>query len=163
MGRPPFITSEEIEKTLKVGHTYIMRHRRAFGAIRLGHRTWRFPPDAVERYLHACKQEETRLRDTVPVRQEDPEPPPDQPLYLSDKRRGRKGRSGNPDQISIDRDPRITAILARLDGKKLSRSKSPLAPGSPGRLGTQMKRKDYLEEDWPMPRNGPICRWKPSR
>jgi len=113
-----YITSKEIEDQLQVSHTFVRRHRQEFGGIRLGHRTWRYPPDAVELYLNAHKQKEAHVRHTVAIRQEDPGPPADQ-------NGGRKGRGRNPDPVFDNRDPRHLAIVSRLESKRLPRFKGP--------------------------------------
>ncbi len=111
-----FITSKEIESRLKVSYKFVILHRQELGGFRLGHRTWRFPPDAVERFIDARKQKNAQVRHTLAVRQEDPGTQINQPIHLSDKERGSEGRINHPVQIFRNRDNRINAAISRLNG-----------------------------------------------
>jgi len=84
-----------------VGEDFVYRHYLEFGGIKLG-RVWRFPPDALEKYL-ACREKETLQRNPLPLPKIGERGAHSKPLRVPHKHGRGNGRSGSRTAIHDNR------------------------------------------------------------
>ena len=90
-GLPAYFTAKDIAGSLKISEDTIYRNALLFGGVRIGGQ-WRFPPDAVEKYLNATGQKKNKSRMALALDQNDQRHSQMEPVHLSHGEGSRSSR-----------------------------------------------------------------------
>jgi excisionase family DNA binding protein len=59
-----YLSAAEVAERLAVSRSWVYKHKRLLGGIRIGHRMWRFPQAGIQAYLFPRTETETPGRDS---------------------------------------------------------------------------------------------------
>ena len=91
-GLPAYYTAKEIADSLKMSEDFIYRHALLFGGQKFGY-SWRFPPDAIRRYLNATTKIQNKIGSSLEIRQDHQQRQKMDPMRLPHGEASRRSRS----------------------------------------------------------------------